>query len=126
MMRPQTARFTDIPADAVYAFLYDDERLYDVEDTPQRAFWIYWGDPALDAIYGTVCFGDFELQEKHTLLITALSDTRMEVLLDLVRPLNLSTPQMKLEPFTRVEKQPQKTSGRKRRRKSSTKWSDLI
>ncbi|TMC14245.1 MAG: hypothetical protein E6J33_12060, partial [Chloroflexi bacterium] len=90
-MRPQTARFTDIPADAVYAFLNDDERLYGVEDRPQRAFWIYWGDPALDAIYGTVCFGDFELQENHTLLITALSDTRMEVLLDLVRPLNLST-----------------------------------
>jgi hypothetical protein len=126
LMRPQTARFMDIPADEVYAFLNDDERLYGVEDRPQRAFWIYWGDPALDAIYGTVCFGDFELQEKHTLLITALSDTRMEVLLDLVRPLNLSTPQMKLEPFTRVEKQPQKTSGRKRRRKSSTKWSDLI
>jgi len=125
-MRSQSARFTNILADAVYTFLQNDERLYCVEDTPDHAFWVYWGEPALDVPYGTLCFGDFELQENHTLLITALSDTRMEVLLDLVRPLNLSTPQMKLEPFTRVEKQPQKTSGRKRRRKSSIKWSDPI
>lgn len=118
LMRPQTARFTHIPGDVVHAFLQDDERLYSVEDTPQRAFWIYWGDPALDAIYGTVCFGDFELQKNHTLLITALSDTRMEILLELASPLNLGTPQMQLEPFTHVEKPLPKASGSKRRRKS--------
>lgn len=118
LMRSQSAHFTNIPADAVYAFLQNDERLYCVEDTPVRAFWVYWGDPALDVPYGTLCFGDFELQENHTLLITALSDVRMEVLLELVRPLNLGTPQIQREPFPHLEKPVQKASARKRRRKS--------
>jgi hypothetical protein len=118
LMHSQSARFTNIPADAVYAFLQDDERLYCVEDTSDRAFWVYWGDPALDVPYGTLCFGDFELQENHTLLITALSDARMEVLLELVRPLNLGTPQIQQEPFPHLEKPVQKASTRKRRRKS--------
>ena len=78
LLRSQSARFTNIPADAVYAFLQDDERLYAVEDTRQIArFGSNWGDPALDVPYGTLCFGDFELPENHTLLITALSDARM-------------------------------------------------
>src|ERR1700704_3798070 len=38
LLHPQSARFTNIPADAVHGFLQDDERLYCVEDTPQRAF----------------------------------------------------------------------------------------
>jgi len=117
LMHPQSAQFTNIPADAVYAFLQDDERLYCVEDTSHRAFWTYWGDPALDTPYGTVCFGDFELQEGRTLLITALSDTRMQMLLELVRPLKLGAPQMQLDPFPRLEKPVQKASRGKRRRK---------
>ena len=116
-MRSQSARFTNIPADAVYAFLQNDERLYCVEDTPDRAFWVYWGVPALDVPYGTLCFGDFELLENHTLLITALSDARMEVLLELVRPLNLGTPQIHKDPFPRLEKSVRKASPGKRRRK---------
>jgi len=102
----------------VHDFLQDDERLYCVEDTPRRSFWIFWGDPALDAIYGTLCFGDFELQKSRTLVITALSDVRMEVLLELVHPLELGTPRMQLDPFQRLKKPVQKASERKRRRKS--------
>ena len=117
-MHSQSARFTDIPADAVYDFLHDDVRLYCVEDTPHRVFWIYWGDPALDVRYGTLCFGDFELQENHTLMITALSDARMEVLLELVRPLKLGTPRIKLEPYPKLKKSVRKASARKRRRES--------
>src|SRR5438309_11689761 len=37
LLRSQSARFTNIPADKVYDFLQDDERLYCVQDTPQRA-----------------------------------------------------------------------------------------
>ncbi len=117
LMHSQSARFTNIPADAVYDFLQDDARLYCVEDTPHHVFWVYWGDPALDNPYGTLCFGDFELQENHTLLVTALSDARMEVLLELVRPLNLGTPQMQLDPFPRLEKPVRKVSEGKRQRK---------
>lgn len=119
LMRPQAACFTPIATDEVYAFLQDDERLYCVESNPLRAFWIYWGDPAFDALpYGTLCFGDLALQENHSLLVTALSDARMEVLLELVRPLNLGTPQIQLDPIPRVEKPIGKASGGKRRRQS--------
>ncbi|GHO65113.1 hypothetical protein KSC_040050 [Ktedonobacter sp. SOSP1-52] len=52
-----------------------------MEETPQRAFWVYWGDPAYDTPpFGTICFGDLELQEPDTLLVSALSDRRMQVL----------------------------------------------
>jgi hypothetical protein len=118
LMHHQLARFTNIPMDMVYSFLQDDERLYCVEDTPHRSFWIYWGDPALDATYGTLCFGDFELRKNRTLVITALSDVRMEVLLELVRPLELGTPRMQMDPFQHLMKPVRKASGRKRRRKS--------
>jgi hypothetical protein len=117
LVHPQSARFTTIPADVVYAFLQDDERLYCVEDTPQRAFGIYWGDPAFDTPpFGTLCFGDLELQENHTLVVSGLSDARMEVLLDLLHPLKLDTPNMQLDPFPRLEKPGRKKSKEKRRR----------
>ena len=34
LMRPQSARFTNIPYKAVHTFLQDDERLHCIEDTP--------------------------------------------------------------------------------------------
>jgi hypothetical protein len=92
-------------------------RLYCVEDTPHRVFWVYWGEPALDVPYGTLCFGDFELQYNHTLLVTALSDARMEILLELVRPLKLGIPQMHRDSVPRLEKPVRKVSPGKRRRK---------
>jgi hypothetical protein len=118
LMHPQSARFTTILADKVYAFLQDDKRLYCVEDSPRRALWTYWGNPAFNIPQGTLCFGDIELLESRTLLITALSDACMKVLLELVRPLNLSAPQMQRDPLPRVEKPGRKAKGEKRRRTS--------
>ncbi len=119
LVRPQAARFTPIATQMAYAFLQDDVRLYCVGDTPQRAFWIYWGDPAYDTPpYGMVCFGDLELQEPHTLLVTALSDRRMEVLLDLLRPFKPGTPQMQFDPLPRPAKPARKVPRGKRRRPS--------
>jgi SEC-C motif len=118
LMHPQSARFTNVPVDEVYKFLQDDKRLYCTEDTPQRAFWAYWGDPALDTRHGRLCFGDFELQEDQTLLITALSDTRMEILLELVRPLNLGSPQIHQDPLPQMDKPVRKVPARRRRRRS--------
>jgi len=117
LVHPQSARFMNIPTDAVYASLQDDERLYCVEDTPQRAFWTYWGNPAFDIPQGTLCFGDIELLGSRTLLVSALSDARMEILLELVRPLKLSTPKMHKDPVPRLEKQVRKVSPGKRQRK---------
>ncbi len=116
LVHGQSARFTDVPVDAVYAFLQDDERLYCTEDTPRRVFWTYWGNPAFDIPQGTLCFGDIELLESQTLLITALSDARMEVLLELVRPLKLGIPQIQQDPFLRLEKSARKRTFTPRRR----------
>jgi hypothetical protein len=114
LVHPQSARFTHIPADVVYAFLQANERLYCVEDTQQRTFWIYWGDPAFDTPpYGTLCFGDLELQRDNTLLVSGLSTARMEVLLDLLHPLKLSSPQMQQDPFPHPEKPGKKASRRR-------------
>jgi len=113
----QSATFTDIPYDEAYDFLQEDVRLFCVEDTQQRTFWIYWGDPALDTRYGTICFGDIELKKNRTLLMTALSDIRMKTLLDLISPLNLGTPQIEREPIIRLEKPVRKPVRGKRQRK---------
>lgn len=119
LMHSQSACFLNIPKDVVYAFLQGEERLYCVEDTPQRAFWTYWGDPAFDTPpYGTLCFGDLELQENGMLLVTTLSDTRMEVLLDLLQSLNLDAPQRQRDPLPRLEK-PIRRASRKKHRHSS-------
>lgn len=117
LVRSQTARFTSVTAQTMHAFLQDDERLYCVEDRPKRTFWLYWGDPAYNTPpYGTICFGDLDLQEPHTLLVSALSDKRMEVLLDLFRPLDLGTPQAWFDLLPYPPKPTRKTPGRKRRR----------
>ena len=118
LIHPQSARFTNIPYKAVHAFLQDDERLHCIEDTPQRAFWIYWGNPAFAIPQGRLCFGDIELLENQTLLLTALSDTRMELLLELIQPLNLGTPEIHKETIIRLEKSVQTASRRKHRRPS--------
>ena len=118
LVRPQAASFTNVDADEIYAFLQEDERLYCIEPGPEHSFWIYWGEIAFDAPYGTVCFGDFELQKDHTFVVTALSDTRMQVLLEMLHPLQLGTPHMQLDPFPRVEKPVQRNARAKRRRHS--------
>jgi hypothetical protein len=125
LMHPQAASFTNIPADALYESLQDDERLYCVEDTPHHALWTYWGMPAFDIPQGRQCFGTIELLERRTLAVSAFSDVRMKVLLEIVSPFNLGTPQIQLEPFPYMEKPVQrqekplrKVSVRKRQRKS--------
>jgi hypothetical protein len=118
LMSPQSALFSHIPTDAVYAFLQKDKRLYCVTDTPPYGFWVYWGDPVLYVpSYGTCCFGDFGLQKDGNLLVTATSDRRMEVLLSVLQSLNLGAPQMERKPTPLVKKPIRKVVRRKRKRR---------
>ena len=87
LMRLQSATFTPIDGVVWRERLLDDIRLQCVEYNPQRSFWLYWGDPALDDQYGTLCFGDIELKNGHTLHLTAMSNVRMQTLLDLLNEL---------------------------------------
>ena len=121
LMLPQEVTFANVPTDAVYTFLQNDERLSCVEDAFPQAFWNYWGDPAFETPYGMLCFGDFELQEDRTLLVTAISDKRMQVLLDLLQPLNLGVPPIQRDPARRIDKPMRKAPSGKRRRRSSTR-----
>jgi hypothetical protein len=117
LVQGQFARYSNIPVDEIYAFLKEDERLYCTEDTPEHVFWTYWGDPAFDLPQGRLSFGDIELLERQTLLLSALSDARMEMLLEFVRPLKLSTPQMEKDStFLHIEKPPRKVPVGKRGR----------
>jgi len=104
LLASQSATFTNISRDEVYDFLQEDIRVFCVQDTKRRAFWTYWGEPALPTPYGILSFGDIELKKNRTLLITALSDIRMKALLDVISPLNLGTPQIQRDPIIRPEK----------------------
>ena len=107
LFRPQSATFTKIDGKALGSALMDDERLYCVENTFKRAFWVYWGTPALQSPYGIFCFGDIELIEAHTLVVTAMSDHRMRVLCGLLENLagdSLGNPRIKRDPVKRIHK----------------------
>jgi SEC-C motif len=117
-MEPQVAHFSNVPTDAVYALLQKDDQLYCVQDNKPHTFWILWGTPALQAPYGILCFGDLEVREDRTLVVTALSTKRMETLIDLLQPLNLDTPQIQHDPAPHVEKPRRSVPVRKRRRSS--------
>ena len=83
--RPATAILTPVDGEAVRQKLLADERFNCTEDRPQRGFWTYWGDPYVESEYGILCFGDVELQHRRKLIVTALSEMRMEVLLAVLR-----------------------------------------
>lgn len=117
LFTPQSATFTNISSDGVRNFLQDDVRVFCTVDTKQCTFWIYWGTPALETPHGILCFGDFELKRNRTLLITALSDIRMQTLLDLISPLNLGTPQIEREPILPLEKPIRKKLPRSKRQR---------
>ena len=107
LMVLQSAMFTPIDGAVWRERLLDDIRLQCVEDGPQRGFWLYWGDPALDDRYGTLCFGDIELQQRRMLFLTAMSDVRMQTLLDLLNELAdepLLPPKVKYDKVEMIDK----------------------
>ncbi len=83
--------------------LDDDPRLAITDDTGKGGFWILWGDPALeDPAYGIMCFGDLELKADGSLLVTALSEVRMQTLLNLLQEIAADC----LGPVPPVQKEP--------------------
>jgi len=106
-LQPQAVTFTKVDGYSLGPMFMDDERLQCFENTIKRAFWTYWGDPSLLSPYGTLCFGDIELRNAQTLMITALSNLRMETLLNLLRELagdSLGTPVIKYDPIKHLPK----------------------
>jgi hypothetical protein len=85
LVATQKATFRDVDGRALRERLTDDARLHCVSQDPHSGFWIFWGDPAIEDQYGVVCFGDLELKDNRVLLVTAMSDLRMGILLDLLQ-----------------------------------------
>jgi len=83
--RGATITLAPVDGEAVRQKLLADERFKCTQDTPERGFWTYWGDPYFESEHGILCFGDVELQHKRKLIVTALSETRMEILLSVLR-----------------------------------------
>ncbi|HNT74635.1 MAG TPA: SEC-C metal-binding domain-containing protein [Anaerolineae bacterium] len=107
LMRVQTATFTDIVGPFVRRKLMDDLRLHCTEDTSDRVFWIYEGNPGIQTPHGIMCFGDIELLHNHTLLITALSNLRMRILLSVLHEdcgQWMARPQITYKPMQFIDK----------------------
>jgi len=85
LMAPQSVTFKIADRAIIRERLMNDVRLQCTADDADSAFWVYWGDPALDDQHGTLCFGDIELKRNRVLHVTALSDIRMRTLLALLR-----------------------------------------
>jgi hypothetical protein len=119
---PQEALFETVDAPTLKRRLDDDPRLAIVEDTPGGGFWSLWGDPALeDPQFGIIGFGDLELKADGSLLVTAMSDLRMQTLLDLLQEIAadcLNPPQIRKDPPPRLRKPPLKPARQKRRKSS--------
>ena len=117
LLAPQEALFHEVDGPTLRQRLDADSRLACVEDTSENAFWILWGDPALETEYGIIGFGDIELIQNQTLLVTAMSDQRMQALLDLLEEIAndcLGEPEIKQEPPPILRKPPRPTRRRLR------------
>ena len=101
-LAPQQAIFSGVDGRAVAKALWNDVRLHDVEATPARSFWVHWGEPAHKSRYGIICFGDIELRERQTLIVTAMSNRRMRTLLGVLRDTGVTLPAPRMS-YDRVQ-----------------------
>lgn len=108
LVKPQTATFRSVNGDVIRERLMADRRLRCTDNSQASAFWIFHGHPAVEDQYGFLCFGDLELKHNHTLLVTAMSDLRMQTLLALLQELAgdcLGDPRMSQDPMWVIDKQ---------------------
>jgi hypothetical protein len=103
LLAVQSAIFYHVDGSVIRKQLTGDARLHCVDDSIKSSFWLLWGDPALEDQYGILCFGDIELKQNHTLLVTALSDLRMQILLEMLEEI---TDKLLEKPSVTYEKPP--------------------
>ena len=97
LLQPQVARLPRVNGAATRPLLMADPRLYCTEDGPQRGFWILFGDPVLEDPYGVICFGDIELKRNRTLIVSAMSDLRMQALLTVLQEILGDLPEARID-----------------------------
>lgn len=107
LTKPQNAIFHPVDGAAVRERLAADPRFRCTEDTPARAFWAFHGDPVIEDRYGLLCFGDLELKKNRILLVTAMSDLRMQTLLAVLQEIAsdlLGDPRRSRDPDVVIDK----------------------
>ena len=118
LLAPQSATFHRVNGTTLRGYLMKDKHLYCVDAGTKSSFWIYWGDPALQDQYGILCFGDIELKRNRTLLVTAMSDLRMQTLLKLLKEITgdeLSEPYIAHDRMQMIDKRGSRTKDAIRR-----------
>ena len=112
----QSATYEILDWEALLACLTAEAGLHCTEESLDRGFWVFWGDPPVETEYGIVCYGDIEASDTHTLLVTALSDVRMRTLRDVLQEIageHMGTPTMERQAPLRIATE----RGREHRRK---------
>jgi hypothetical protein len=84
LVESQAATFRPVDGRAIREQLSADRRLRCVDRSSASSFWLWWGEPPVEDQYGILCFGDLELKENHTLVVSAMSDVRMRGLLEVL------------------------------------------
>ena len=122
LLASQSATFHRVDGTTLREQLMEDKRLYCVDDGLKSSFWIYWGDPGLENQYGILCFGDLELKRNSTLLITAMSDLRMQTLLKMLKELTgdeLGKPYITRDHMKMIDKRSYRSRPRGRKRRDN-------
>jgi len=107
LVKPQKATFRNVNGNVVRERLMADRRLRCTDTSQASAFWVFHGYPPVEDQYGFLCFGDIELKHNRTLLVTAMSDLRMQTLLALLQELAgdcLIEPHMSQDPVLVIDK----------------------
>jgi hypothetical protein len=114
LVRPQSATFHGVDRAAIRSRLAADPRFRCTVDEAQLGFFVLWGDPPFRDQYGILGFGDVELKRK-TLEASAMSDLRMQVLLDALLEIAgglLGRPQIRYTPMPALHKAGWRPAGR--------------
>ncbi len=113
LVSPQKATFQSTDLSTLRERLMGDARLHCADQGPD-GFWILFGDPPIQDQYGFLCFGDFELEKNRLLVVTAMSDLRMRVQLELLKEIAgdcLGSPEMSQDSAPTIKKRPDRVQG---------------
>jgi hypothetical protein len=126
---PQSTRLHPVDGTALREQFMKDRRLYCSDESIESSFWTFWGDPVLEDQYGILCFGDFELKQNRTLIASAMSDVRMQNLLNVLKEVlgeQLGEPEIKYDQVRLIDKLTGRSrvrrTERRKRRKKPRKW----
>jgi hypothetical protein len=113
-----------VDGDAIHERLMADRRLRCTDASQASAFWIFFGDPPVEEEYGILCFGDIELKRNHTLLVSTMSDLRMQTLLALLQEIAgdlLSEPRITYDAVLVINKETGKTQEKRPSRSQTSR-----